>query len=183
MTDQFVCAAATDDHDIEKPKVDRVEHTTHQGSRNNTDIDHIVIHYTTSRDIDGTIAWFKPGPGKKQTSAHYIVGRDGLLVQMVPDNATAWHAGNKQMNWRSIGIEHVAAVGDAITPEQSAKSRALIAWLMAVYDIPQANVIPHVCVKATDCCGDLFSAFGGSAGASCEDQRAAVQAWLNASPP
>lgn len=159
-----------------KPVVNRWEPTSHQSSRNNADIDHVVIHYTTSRNIEGTISYFKHG--SPETSAHYIVGRDGALVQMVNDSDRAWHAGNSAMNARSIGIEHVAAPGDRITPAQAVTSAALIRWLMDEYDVPKSQVIPHVCVKPTSCCGDLFADFGGKAGAACDTQKAALDAWL-----
>ncbi len=159
-----------------RPKIDRFEPTSHQSSRNNTDIDHVVIHYTTSRNIGGTINHFKHGTPR--VSAHYIVGRDGELVQMVEDTLKAWHAGDSGMNARSIGIEHVAALGDAITDSQAAVSAALVGWLMEEYEVPKSNVIPHVCIKPTSCCGDLFKAFGGGAGKSCEVQTAALHAWM-----
>jgi hypothetical protein len=111
--------------------------TTHKSSRNGTHIDHIVVHYTTSRNIDGTISHFMSGTPR--TSAHYIVGQDGVLVQMVPDQERAWHAGNSQMNARSIGIEHVAKLGDEITDAQSATSIALIRWLLHTYNMPASN--------------------------------------------
>lgn len=152
--------------------------TTHKSSRNGTPIDHIVIHYTTSRNIEGTISHFVNGTPR--VSAHYIVGQDGVLVQMVPDSERAFHAGNSQMNARSIGIEHVARLGDRITDAQSRTSIALIRFLIQTHDIPVSNVIPHVCVKPTDCCGDLFKDFGGGAGLSCAAQRAAVRGWLAA---
>lgn len=156
----------------------RQETTTHQSSRNGIGIDTIVIHYTTSRNIEGSISHFKNGTPR--TSAHYIVGRDGALVQMVPDSERAWHAGNSQMNARSIGIEHVAKLGDRITEQQSKTSIALIRFLMQAHGIPSANIIPHVCVKPTSCCGDLFKDFGGGANLSCSKQKAAVQKWLAA---
>ena len=173
-----VCdACGHEDHDEPaKPRVNRWEATSHKAGRNNTDIDHIVIHYTTSRNIEGTISHFKHG--EKQTSAHYIIGRDGVLVQMVNDNEVAWHAGSKAMNARSIGIEHVAAPGDRITSDQAATSAALITWLMQQYDVPKANVIPHVCIKSTSCCGDLFADFGGKAGGSCDVQKAGLHKWM-----
>ncbi|MGE3541788.1 MAG: DUF2272 domain-containing protein [Candidatus Tectimicrobiota bacterium] len=164
---------------VVKPHLDRVEVTDHKSSRNGTKIDHVVIHYTTSRNIEGSISHFKTG--SPRTSAHYIVGQDGVLVQMVPDAERAWHAGNSNMNARSIGIEHVAAAGDAITAAQAKTSLALIRWLMQEYGVPIANIIPHVCVKPTSCCGDLFKAFGGGAGLPCEKQQAALHKWLQAS--
>jgi hypothetical protein len=84
------------------------------------------------------------------------------------------------MNARSIGIEHVAAAGDAISPDQARTSLNLVRWLMAEYDIPVGQVIPHVCVKETSCCGDLFKEFGGGAGLSCAVQNSALHKWLAA---
>lgn len=160
-----------------KPRVDRWEDTQHQGSRNGTDIDHIVIHYTTSRNVEGTISHFKHGT--PETSAHYLIGRDGALVQMVRDGDRAWHAGNGPMNARSIGIEHAAAVGDRITPQQAAVSAALIGWLMREYEIDREHVIPHICVpRNTNCCGDLFADFGGGVDATPQAQRNALHAWM-----
>ena len=160
-----------------KPTVDRFEATTHQSSRGGTDIDHIVLHYTTSSNIEGSISWFKTG--NPRTSAHYIVGRDGELVQMVNDSHQAWHAGNGGMNRRSIGIEHVAAPGQRITAAQAAKSSALIAWLRREYDVSRDHVIAHRCVpRNTSCCGDLFAAFGGFGGADCDVHGRAIKDWM-----
>ncbi|ALN59078.1 peptidoglycan recognition family protein [Lysobacter yananisis] len=161
-----------------KPTVNRWEPTSHHSSRNGQDIDHIVVHYTTSRNIEGTISHFKHG--SPQTSAHYLIGRDGALVQMVGDGERAWHAGNALMNARSIGIEHVAAVGDRIAEQQARTSAALIGWLMREYEIPKSQVIPHICVpRNTDCCGDLFAGFGGGVKAGAEAQRKALHAWMS----
>lgn len=158
-----------------KPEVDRFEATSHRSSRDTFKIDHVVLHYTTSSNIEGTISHFKKGivrNGKLiRTSAHYIVGRDGELVQMVNDSHASWHAGSSTMNKRSIGIEHVAQPGDRLTPQQSATSIQLIRWLLEEYNIPRKNVIPHDHVKSTSCPGDLFSAYGS-------DHQTAIQAWL-----
>ena len=66
-------------------------------------VDMIIIH-----DIEGTagdaIATFRtPGVTK---SAHYVVGGDGSLTQMVLEKDIAWHAGNWDYNTGAIGIEH-----------------------------------------------------------------------------
>ena len=163
---------------LTKPAVSREVITNHRGSRAGQAIDHIVVHYTTSRNIEGTIRHFLTG--KPAVSAHYIVGRDGELVQMVPDAEAAWHAGSSDMNRRSIGIEHVAAPGDRLTLAQERTSAALIRWLMAAYDIPAGKIIPHVAVKATSCPGDLYAAYGGKAGADAATQTAALSKWVAA---
>jgi hypothetical protein len=42
------------------------------------------MHYTTSRNVEGTIAWFQDP--RAQVSAHFIIGRDGEIYQMVRDS-------------------------------------------------------------------------------------------------
>lgn len=157
-------------------KISREIMSPHCSSRGGAAIDHIVIHYTTSRNIGGTINHFLSAASK--VSAHYIVGQDGETVRMVPDTKAAWHAGNSAMNRRSIGIEHVAAAGDKITPAQEQASAELIRFLVGIYKIPTANIIPHVAVKSTSCPGDLFAAYGGKAGADKHVQGAALAKWL-----
>jgi N-acetyl-anhydromuramyl-L-alanine amidase AmpD len=161
-----------------KPIVAHTFLSTHRSSRGGRKIDHIVLHYTTSRNIRGTIEHFLNGTPR--VSAHYIVGQDGELVQMVPDDMAAWHAGSVDMNARSIGIEHAAADGDRLTPQQETTSAALIKWLASEYGVAPENIIPHAAVHTTSCPGHLFSAYGGKAGASAEVQGAAVRAWLAA---
>ena len=52
--------------------------------------------------LTGTRAWFKNPVS--EVSAHYVV-EDGTVVQMVQDGDTAWHAGSRYWNERTIGIE------------------------------------------------------------------------------
>ncbi|CAF0728301.1 unnamed protein product [Rotaria sordida] len=48
----------------------------------------LVLHGTAG---GGTIEWFL-NPASK-VSAHYVVGQDGKITQMVSEANTAWHAG------------------------------------------------------------------------------------------
>lgn len=43
---------------------------------------------------------------KTQASAHYVVGLKGEVIQCIPDNEVAFHAGSHSMNRKSIGIEN-----------------------------------------------------------------------------
>lgn len=105
-------------------------------------INRIVIHITDgSSSIAGTISWFQnPQSG---VSAHYIIGQDGEVVQMVRDNNIAFHANSA--NGDSIGIEHCARSPGAFkstdpglypTAIQYASSAALVNWLCTQYNIP-----------------------------------------------
>lgn len=71
--------------------------------------DTIVIHYTAGSSLESSVAWLKNPQSK--ASAHVIVGKSGEIVQLVPFNQEAWHAGQSQwkkrsgLNHFSIGIE------------------------------------------------------------------------------
>jgi Subtilase family/N-acetylmuramoyl-L-alanine amidase len=101
----------------------------------------IVIHITDSNGtINGIIRWFQdpydPDLGQdRKVSAHYVVGQDGEVVQMVKHDDIALHANTA--NRASIGIEHVANTrGMAPTAIQYASSAALVRWLCEYYDLP-----------------------------------------------
>ena len=74
---------------------------------------YLIMHYTAGASLDGAVKWFKNPEAK--ASAHLVIGRDGQIVQMVPFNKKAWHAGKsswgnlEHMNQYSIGIELVNA--------------------------------------------------------------------------
>jgi N-acetylmuramoyl-L-alanine amidase len=73
--------------------------------------DMILLHYTGMRDGEAALAHLC-APASK-VSAHYVVFEDGRIVQCVPEQRRAWHAGvsswagESDINSRSIGIEIV----------------------------------------------------------------------------
>lgn len=70
---------------------------------------YIVIHYTAGGSADATVRYF--ASEQARASAHFVVGRDGTIVQQVPCDRAAWHAGKSHwqgihgLNNHSIGIE------------------------------------------------------------------------------
>ncbi len=114
----------------------------------------IIIHYTASLSIEGTITWFKDRTS--QVSAHYVIGRDGRLVQMVAEDKTAWHAGRSAMdpytkpkplepnvNDFSIGIELVGTMDSGFTDRQLATLYALLEILVVKYFVPPERIVGH----------------------------------------
>lgn len=69
----------------------------------------LVVHFTAGRGVNNTVSWLM-NPAAK-ASAHVVIGEDGTIVQLVPFNVVAWHAGISEWNGRkrvndfSIGIE------------------------------------------------------------------------------
>jgi|MDTC01.3.fsa_nt_gb N-acetyl-anhydromuramyl-L-alanine amidase AmpD len=99
------------------------------------DIDSIVIHTTEgSTSAAGTISWFQ-NPSSN-VSAHYIIGYDGDITQMVALNKKSWHA--TYYNSRSIGIEIAGKSYDPGTwGEKNYEALInLVVWLCSKYDIP-----------------------------------------------
>lgn len=113
-------------------------------------IEKVVIHITDGQSkINGTIGWFQ-NPNQKNsknktihTSAHYVVGQDGEVVQMVRNQDVAYHA--NAANPGSIGIEHVARAphefnktdpGLYPTDAQYCASAALVNWLCNQFNLP-----------------------------------------------
>jgi N-acetylmuramoyl-L-alanine amidase len=74
---------------------------------------YMVIHFTAATTLDGAEATFA-NPAAK-VSAHLVIDRDGSILQMVPFNRVAWHAGISRwrglegLNSHSIGVELVNA--------------------------------------------------------------------------
>lgn len=141
---------------IARPEVKWVDGCPHQSSRNGSRISSIVMHYTTSRNIQGTISWFL-NPASK-VSSHYIIAQDGKIVQMVKDSEKAWHCAG--FNASSIGIEHSAAPGDSLTQAQSDSSARLVSWLAREYGVREDRIYGHRWNPdnpgGTDCPGDLW---------------------------
>lgn len=66
---------------------------------------YLVVHYTAGRSAQATARWLCRPEAK--ASAHLIIGADGSLIQLVPFNVVAWHAGTSSWN---DGGEHVVGL-------------------------------------------------------------------------
>lgn len=69
----------------------------------------IVIHYTAGGSAESTARYFASDAAR--ASAHFVIGRDGDIIQQVETGAAAWHAGRSRwrevsgLNGHSVGIE------------------------------------------------------------------------------
>jgi N-acetyl-anhydromuramyl-L-alanine amidase AmpD len=121
----------------------------------------IVIHATDGGSMVGNVWWLSGG--HSHASAHYVVARDGSIVQLVHLSDIAWHAGNSKVNRHSIGIEHVGETYDpaGFTVDEYRSSARLVAWLVRRYDIPvdREHIIGHAQVPDPNHPGE----YGGSA--------------------
>lgn len=94
--------------------------------------------------MDGAYQTFKNSVSPHRVSAHFIIDQDGLVYQLLPISDTAWHA--SEVNFRSIGIEHVAIPGKLMASEaQYYSSARLVWWLCTQLGIPcdRQHVMGH----------------------------------------
>lgn len=105
----------------------------------------LVVVHETEGSFGATISWFRNR--RAHAAANYVVGRDGRIVQMVPDSVVAWHAGNAYVNAHSIGIEHEGYTGveGTLTDAEYRSSARLVAALLKRYRLPtdRGHVIGH----------------------------------------
>ena len=109
----------------------------------------IVEHYTGSNSFRAawnTFAADTPDPELGElpgTCAHFIVGRDGTIYQLVRLNVMCRHTVG--LNYVAIGIEHVGTSDAEILRDhaQLRSSLELTAWLAGRFRIRIRNVIGH----------------------------------------
>lgn len=112
-------------------------------------LDRIVIH-TMEGTIAGSVAWFATPGRSPPTAAHYLVGKMGDIVQMVPDDRKALHCGSKtESGWndRSLGVEHEGHTADLTFPDAMLRSSTrVVAILCRKFKIPvdRTHIIGHV---------------------------------------
>ena len=129
-----------------------------------SDRDTIVLHITQGSTAAGAIATFKASKTPNRVSCHFVIGRGepATVYQLLSLDETAWHA--SQVNWHSIGIEHVAMAQSGGFPAMPATysqyeaSAELVAWLCVQMGVPcdRAHVRTHNEVSPRDghvlCC-------------------------------
>ncbi|MCG9793347.1 N-acetylmuramoyl-L-alanine amidase [Flavobacterium algicola] len=107
----------------------------------------IILHHTAQDSIEQTIKTFTLT--RTQVSAHYVIGDDGKVVQMLNDYLRAWHAGNgswgkiKDINSSSIGIELDNNGFEPFSEAQISSLMALLTRLKSEFGIPRENIIGH----------------------------------------
>ena len=107
----------------------------------------VVIHHTGGSSVEGALRTLTdPATG---VSSHYLISRDGRILQLVDERARAWHAGESywagvdDMNSVSIGIELDNDGREPYSEPLIAALLALLADIRTRYDIPASNFVGH----------------------------------------
>jgi N-acetylmuramoyl-L-alanine amidase len=111
----------------------------------------VVLHHTAMRTC--AAASDRLCDPAAEVSSHYLVGEDGAVIRLVPEEMRAWHAGAGA--WGSIGDVNSASIGIELAnpgplagfpPFPAPQMRALedlLARVMARWSIPPRGVIAH----------------------------------------
>jgi N-acetyl-anhydromuramyl-L-alanine amidase AmpD len=96
-----------------------------------TSVDVIVIHYISAINVNEQTPFSLPDILQifvdYGVSSHYLIARDGLIFQLVPEEKKAWHCGpsimpppdcRKGVNDFSIGIELIGTETSGFTQQQ-----------------------------------------------------------------
>ncbi|MDR0736748.1 MAG: N-acetylmuramoyl-L-alanine amidase [Zoogloeaceae bacterium] len=108
---------------------------------------YVILHHTSNDTLEYALGVLThPLSG---VSSHYLIGRDGQVLQLVDENQRAWHAGasmwggQTDMNSASIGIELDNTGNEPFPPIQIDALIALLRDIRSRHAIPRANVLAH----------------------------------------
>ena len=115
----------------------------------------IVLHFTQQQSVQESLDTLRSRNSQGPVSAHYLIGDDGRIYQLVADAERAWHAGGgswgtiTDLNSASIGIE---IDNDGVEPYTDAQFAALVRLLDDLTTrlrIPKSQVIGHADLAPT----------------------------------
>jgi N-acetylmuramoyl-L-alanine amidase len=109
----------------------------------------IVLHFTDEPSVEESLRILRSSNSGGPVSAHYLIGADGHLYQLVADSARAWHAGAGR--WGTITDVNSASIGieldnDGQSPFAAAQIDSLLRLLGDLTDrlhIPRTQIVGH----------------------------------------
>lgn len=109
----------------------------------------IVLHYTGENNVQRALQVLRSRNSAGRVSAHYLIGREGVIYQLVAESQRAWHAGDSQwsdsqdVNSISIGIELDNDGHEPYAQPQIDALLRLLADVTARLEIPRSNIVGH----------------------------------------
>ena len=108
---------------------------------------YVIIHHTAQDSLEQTLRTFTVP--HSEVSAHYVIGRDGEVYQLLNDYVRGWHAGVGKwgtvtdLNSISLGVELDNNGKEPFTEPQIYSLLNLLDTLQQRYNIPSTNFIAH----------------------------------------
>ena len=109
--------------------------------------DFVILHHTSDDTVEQALRSL--ANPLREVSAHYLIARDGRIIQLVDERARAWHAGESKwgadtdINSASLGIELDNNGHEPFPEVQISALLRLLADIEARYHIPVANFLGH----------------------------------------
>jgi N-acetylmuramoyl-L-alanine amidase len=109
----------------------------------------VVIHATEQDSVQASLDTLRGSNAQGPVSAHYLIGRDGHVYQLVSEERRAWHAGGgswgnvTDLNSASIGIELDNDGRSEYPPVQIQALTRLLEDVCNRLQIPRRQVIGH----------------------------------------
>ncbi len=114
---------------------------------------YVIIHHTAQDSLQQTLHTFTVP--HTEVSAHYVIGRNGEVYQMLSDYLRGWHAGAGKwgsvtdLNSVSLGIELDNNGDEPFSDAQIYSLLNLLDTLKTTYNIPTANFLAHSDIAPT----------------------------------
>lgn len=108
---------------------------------------YIVLHHTGEKEYQKVIE--KMADPKSQVSSHYLILKNGTILNLVNDYLRSWHAGRGKwgtitdLNSCSLGIELDNDGVESFPIAQIDSLIYLLKRLVNTYNIPQTNILGH----------------------------------------
>ncbi len=124
-------------------KSDLIKHNVSNNIGGDLIPDSIIVHFTAGGSLDSSIKWMNREGSK--VSCHLAVGQKGEIIQMVPFNKIAWHAGKSShhgidgLNKCSIGIE----IDNAGMLDESVDGESFYSWFEKKYEAKDVFCAGH----------------------------------------
>ncbi len=129
-----------------------------------------VVMHIAQGGYDAAVTWLSDAQMNPNSSAHFVIAKDGRIAQLVSVNDSAWANGlgwqNNQWinpsghlvnpswqdivpgvnpNWYTISVEHEGLYTDQWTPEMYATNNRLLQWLTLQFGpIDTSSLFPYV---------------------------------------
>lgn len=115
----------------------------------------IVLHYTGETSVQRALHKLTTRNASGPVSAHYLIGRDGAIYQLVAEDQRAWHAGDSfwagenDVNSRSIGVELDNNGASPFAQPEIDSLLRLLADITTRLQIPRTDIVGHADVAPT----------------------------------
>lgn len=93
-------------------------------------IDRIIIHHCASTSLETVLKMMSTG--SREVSANYVIGNDGEIIGVVPEESRAWTSGSAAWDGRAITFEVVNETG---APDWRISDKAMDALARMLADI------------------------------------------------